>query len=79
MDSPYPKRLGWRDVGQIGSTVFITVVGAVLVLGVSTGGGVIRWLAGLAMVLGLIGLIGIGVACFDFWGRRKAPKHRDRD
>lgn len=57
----YPKRLGWREIGQIVSTVFITLVSAVLTLGPGLDGGVGRWLLGLAMVLGFFGLVGIGI------------------
>jgi hypothetical protein len=69
----YPKRLGWRDVGQIASTAVITAIAAVLFLGVGADGGLVRWLAGLTVVLGLFGLVGIGIGLLRSRGAEDGP------
>lgn len=69
----YPKRLGRRDVGQIAGTALTTVIAVLLFFGVGADGGLVRWLAGLAMVLGLFGLVGIGIGLLRSRGTGDGP------
>jgi hypothetical protein len=57
----YPERLGPRDIGQIASTVLLTVVFAIGAISTWGSGGVTPWLFALAAVLGAVGLVGLGL------------------